>query len=93
MNGADPNKVKNELLKYDVLVESLGGDIPAVEVSALKKTNLNNLLENIILLSEIIETKASLTQRGEGTIIEGKKRTGKGSSCIYSTTKGNFKKR
>ena len=56
-DGADSNKVKNELLKYDILVESLGGDMPAVEVSALKKTNLDNLLENIILLSEIIETK------------------------------------
>ena len=77
-NGADPNKVKNELLKHDILVESLGGDIPAVEVSAIKKTNLDNLLENIILLSEIIETKASYTQRGEGTIIEAKREQGRG---------------
>ena len=59
-NGADANKVKNELLKYDVLLESLGGDVPSVEVSALKKTNLETLIENIIVLSEIIETKASL---------------------------------
>ena len=65
-NGADANKVKNELLKYDVLLESLGGDVPSVEVSALKKTNLETLIENIIVLSEIIETKASFSQRGEG---------------------------
>ena len=77
-NGADSNKVKNELLKYDILVESLRGDIPVVEVSALKKTNLDSLLENIILLSEIIETKASYTQRGEGTIIEAKREQGRG---------------
>ena len=46
---------QNELLKYDILVESLGGDIPAVELSALKKTNLDSLLENIILLCQIIK--------------------------------------
>jgi translation initiation factor IF-2 len=90
--GADPNKVKNELLKYDVLVESLGGDIPAVEVSALKKTNLNNLLENIILLSEVIETKASLTQRGEGTIIEAKREQGRGVVASIVQQRGILKK-
>ena len=90
--GADPNKVKKELLKYDVLVESLGGDIPAVEVSALKKTNLDNLLENIILLSEIIETKASFTQRGEGTIIEAKREQGRGVVASIVQQRGVLKK-
>ena len=92
VKGADPNKVKNELLKYDVLVESLGGDIPAVEVSALKKTNLNNLLENIILLSEIIETKASFTQRGEGTVIEAKREQGRGVVASIVQQRGILKK-
>ena len=90
--GADSNKVKNELLKYDILVESLGGDIPVVEVSALKKTNLNNLLENIILLSEIIETKASYTQRGEGTIIEAKREQGRGVVASVVQQRGTLKK-
>ncbi len=91
-NGADPNKVKNELLKYDVLVESLGGDIPVVELSALKRTNLDSLLENIILLSEIIETKASYTQRGEGTIIEAKREQGRGVVASIVQQRGTLKK-
>ncbi|MBV68743.1 MAG: translation initiation factor IF-2 [Pelagibacterales bacterium] len=91
-NGADPSKVKNELLKYDILVESLGGDIPAVELSALKKTNLDSLLENIILLSEIIETKASYTQRGEGTIIEAKREQGRGVVASIVQQRGTLKK-
>ncbi len=91
-NGSDPNKIKNELLKYDVLVESLGGDIPVVEVSALKKTNLEILLENIILLSEIIETKASYTQRGEGTIIEAKREQGRGVVASIVQQRGTLRK-
>ena len=91
-NGSDPNKVKNELLKYDVLVESLGGDIPVVEVSALKKTNLEILIENIILLSEIIETKASYTQRGEGTIIEAKREQGRGVVASIVQQRGTLRK-
>ena len=91
-SGADSNKVKNELLKYDVLVESLGGDIPCVEVSALKKTNLEALLENIILLSEITEIKASLSQRGEGTIIEAKREQGRGVVASVVQQRGILKK-
>ena len=91
-SGADSNKVKNELLKYDVLVESLGGDIPCIEVSALKKTNLEALLENIILLSEITEIKASLSQRGEGTIIEAKREQGRGVVASVVQQRGILKK-
>ena len=91
-NGADANKVKNELLKYDVLLESLGGDVPSVEVSALKKTNLGTLIENIIVLSEIIETKASLSQRGEGTIIEAKREQGRGVVASVVQQRGILKK-
>ena len=91
-NGADANKVKNELLKYDVLLESLGGDVPSVEVSALKKTNLETLIENIIVLSEIIETKASLSQRGEGTIIEAKREQGRGVVASVVQQRGILKR-
>ena len=91
-NGADANKVKNELLKYDVLLESLGGDVPSVEVSALKKTNLETLIENIIVLSEIIETKASFSQRGEGTIIEAKREQGRGVVASVVQQRGILKK-
>ena len=91
-NGADANKVKNELLKHDILLESLGGDVPSVEVSALKKMNLEALLENIIILSEILETKASLSQRGEGTIIEAKREQGRGVVASVVQQRGILKK-
>ncbi len=68
------DKVINELLKYDIIVEKLGGDVPLVEVSALKKLNLENLIENILILAEVLEIKASITQRSEGTVIRIKKR-------------------
>ena len=76
--GADKDKVINELLKYDIIVEKLGGDIPLVEVSALKKLNLENLIENILILAEVLEIKASFTQRSEGTVIESKREQGRG---------------
>ena len=76
--GADKDKVINELLKYDIIVEKLGGDVPLVEVSALKKLNLENLIENILILAEVLEIKASFTQRSEGTIIESKREQGRG---------------
>ena len=76
--GADKDKVINELLKHDIIVEKLGGDVPLVEVSALKKLNLENLIENILILAEVLEIKASFTQRSEGTIIESKREQGRG---------------
>tara|TARA_B100001121_G_scaffold307825_1_gene330269 strand:+ start:719 stop:3178 length:2460 start_codon:yes stop_codon:yes gene_type:complete len=76
--GADRDKVINELLKYDIIVEKLGGDVPLVEVSALKKLNLENLIENILILAEVLEIKASITQRSEGTVIESKREQGRG---------------
>tara|TARA_A100001011_G_scaffold166070_2_gene174754 strand:- start:1345 stop:3780 length:2436 start_codon:yes stop_codon:yes gene_type:complete len=76
--GADKDKVINELLKYDIVVEKLGGDVPLVEVSALKKLNLENLIENIVILAEVLEIKASSTQRSEGTVIESKREQGRG---------------
>ena len=76
--GADIDKVINELLKYDIIVEKLGGDVPLVEVSALKKLNLENLIENILILAEVLEIKASITQRSEGTVIESKREQGRG---------------
>ena len=90
--GADKDKVINELLKHDIVVEKLGGDVPIVEVSALKKQNLDSLIENIILLSEILEIKASLTQRSEGTVIESKREQGRGVVASIVQQRGILKK-
>ncbi len=67
---ANPRKVKNELSKIGVIVESLGGDIPCVETSALQKTGMNELLELILLMREMQGVKVSLDEPAEGAVIE-----------------------
>src|SRR5581483_10142459 len=69
---AKPDRVRNELLQHEIQVETLGGDVLDVEVSATKKTNLDKLLEVIGLQSEILELKANPDRAAEGTVIEAK---------------------
>jgi len=68
--GANPEKVKQELAKVDVLVESLGGKVPSVETSAITKKGIDTLLELILLVAEMEELKGDRSQPGEGVIIE-----------------------
>jgi hypothetical protein len=56
---ADPNRVRTDLLQHEVIVESMGGDVLDVEVSALKGTNLDKLLEAILLQAELLDLKAN----------------------------------
>jgi len=76
--AADANKVKTELLQHEVFVEDMGGDVLAVEVSALKGTNLDKLLEAITLQSELLDLKANPDRPGEGSVIEAKLDKGRG---------------
>src|SRR6202142_1053323 len=69
---AKPERVRTELLQYEVQVESLGGDVVDVEVSAKNKTNLDRLLEMIALQAEILDLKTNSTRPAEGTVIEAK---------------------
>ncbi|MGB1087890.1 MAG: translation initiation factor IF-2, partial [Alphaproteobacteria bacterium] len=75
---ANPDRVKQELLQYDVYVESLGGEIQAVDVSATKGTGLNDLLEAIALQAEILELKANPSRPGQGGVIEAQLDKGRG---------------
>ncbi len=75
---ADPQRVRTELLQHEVFVESMGGDVLDVEVSALKHTNLDRLIETILLQSEVLELKANPNRPGEGTVIEAKLDRGRG---------------
>ncbi len=75
---ADPQRVRTELLQYEVFVESMGGDVLDVEVSAVKGTNLEKLLETIQLQAEVLELKASSTRAAEGAVIEAKLDKGRG---------------
>ena len=67
---ANPDKIKGELAKIDVLVESFGGKIPSVEVSAKEKRGIDELLEVILLVADLHELKSELDVRSEGLIIE-----------------------
>lgn len=68
--GADPEKVKRELSQEDILVESMGGKIPSVEISAKTGQNIEELLEVILLVAEMEELKGDLEKPPEGIIIE-----------------------
>ncbi len=68
--GADPNKLKGALAEHEVVLESWGGKIPSVEISAKQGTNIDNLLELILLMAEMEELKGDASKPAEGVIIE-----------------------
>ncbi len=76
--GADPQRVRTELLSQEIVVESLGGDTLEVEVSALKRTGLDRLLEAIALQAEVLELTANPERAAEGVIVEAKLERGRG---------------
>ena len=76
--GADPQRVRTELLSQEIVVESLGGDTLEIEVSALKKTGLDKLLEAIALQAEVLELTANPDRPAEGVIVEAKLERGRG---------------
>ena len=76
--GAEPQRVRTELLSHDIVVESLGGETLEVEVSALKKTGLDRLLEAIALQAEVLELQANPERAAEGVIVEAKLERGRG---------------
>jgi len=75
---ARPERVRTELLQHEVQVESLGGDVVDVEVSAKNKTNLDKLLEMIALQAELLDLKTNPARPAEGTVIEAKLDRGRG---------------
>jgi len=76
--GADPNKVRTQLLQHEVVVEAMSGDVLDVEVSAKTGQGLDQLLENIVLQAELLELKANPNRDAEGAVIEAKLDTGRG---------------
>ena len=88
--NADPNRVRTELLQHEVFVESMGGDTLDVEVSAVKKTGLDKLLETILLQSEVLDLKANVTGRAEGLVIEAKLDRGRGAVATVLVQRGTL---
>ncbi len=75
---ADPNRVRTELLQHEIVVESMSGETLEVPVSALKRTNLDKLLEAIHLQAEMLDLKASRNRSAEGIVVEAKLERGRG---------------
>ena len=89
--SADPEKVRNELLNHEIIVEKLCGDVLDVEVSAIKKTNLDKLEQAIHLQSEILSLKANPNRSARGVVIESKLEKGRGSVATVLVQKGTLK--
>ncbi|MDQ2763356.1 MAG: translation initiation factor IF-2, partial [Pseudomonadota bacterium] len=90
-HGANPQKVREELLQYEVIVEEMSGDVQDVEVSALQKTGLDELIEKIQLQAELLELKANPDRAAEGTVIEAKLDKGRGPVATILINKGTLK--
>jgi translation initiation factor IF-2 len=88
---AKPERVRTELLQYEVQVESLGGDVLDVEVSATKKLNLDRLLETLGLQAEILDLKANPNRAAEGTVIEAKLDRGRGPVATVLVQRGTLR--
>jgi translation initiation factor IF-2 len=88
---AKPERVRTELLQHEVQVESLGGDVLDVEVSATKKLNLDRLLEIVGLQAEILELTANPRRPAEGTVIEAKLDRGRGPVATALIQRGTLK--
>jgi translation initiation factor IF-2 len=87
---AKPERVRTELLQYEVQVESLGGETLEVEVSAKEGTNLQKLLDMIALQAEVLDLKADPTRPAEGTVIEARLDRGRGPVATVLVQRGTL---
>ncbi|OYV54725.1 MAG: translation initiation factor IF-2, partial [Acidocella sp. 21-58-7] len=88
--GADANRVRQELLQYEVVVEEMGGETQDVEVSALKQIGLDKLEEAILLQAEILDLRANPDRSAEGTVIESRLDKGRGPVATVLVQKGTL---
>ncbi len=89
--GATPDRVRQELLSHDVVVEGMGGDTQDVEVSALKKTGLDKLEEAILLQAEILDLRANPRRPAEGSVVESRLDRGRGAVATVLVQKGTLR--
>jgi translation initiation factor IF-2 len=88
--AANPQKVRTELLQHEVFVESMGGEVLDVEVSAKNHTNLDKLLEAILLQAEILDLKANPDRTAEGVVVEAELDRGRGAVATILVQKGTL---
>jgi translation initiation factor IF-2 len=89
--GANPMKVKQDLLQHGVVLEEFGGTVLSSEVSAKKGTNIDSLLDQILLQAEILDLKANPDRRAEGTVVEAQLDPGKGPVATVLVKNGTLK--
>jgi len=90
--AADPMRVRTDLLQHSVIVEAMSGEVQDVEISALKGTGLDELLEAIALQSELLELKANPDRAAHGAVIEAKLDTGRGPVATVLVKNGTLRK-
>lgn len=89
--GGQPDRVKTELLSHEIVVESMGGETQAIEVSATKKLNLDKLEEAILLQAEVLDLKANSNRPASGAIVEAKLDKGRGPVATVLVARGTIK--
>ena len=89
--SANPDGIKQELTKYDLVPEEWGGDVMCVPVSALKKTGIDELLESVLLIAEVKEYKANPNRRAKGIVIESKLDKGRGPVATILVQNGTLR--
>ena len=90
--GATSQKVVNELLQYEVIAESLGGDTQIIEVSAKERMNLDGLLEAILVQAEVMDLRANADRSAEGVVIEAKLDKGRGPVATVLVKRGTLRR-
>ena len=88
---AKPQKIREDLLQHEVIVEEMSGDVMDVEVSALKGTGLDDLIEKVLLQTEIMELKANPDRAAEGSVIEAKLDKGRGAVATILVQRGTLR--
>lgn len=91
LDSANPQKVRERLLEHEVVVEEMGGDVQNVEVSALKKIGLDELIEKIQIQAELLELRANPDREAEGTVIEAKLDKGRGPVATILVNRGTLR--
>ncbi|MDP5280861.1 translation initiation factor IF-2, partial [Sphingomonas sp. DG1-23] len=91
LDSANPQRVRERLLEHEVMVEQMGGETQDVEVSALKKIGLDDLIEKIQLQAELLDLRANPDRQAEGSVIEAKLDKGRGPVATVLVSRGTLK--
>ncbi|WP_083441507.1 translation initiation factor IF-2 [Nitriliruptor alkaliphilus] len=92
LEGADPNRVKTQLTEHDLIAEDFGGDTPMVEISALKRQGLDDLIEVVLLQADLLELKANPDKDARGRVVEAHLDRGRGPVATVLVQAGTLRR-